>query len=233
VAFQIASLPAERVELHPTEAGLERILTANILGDKSTRDVDAPQVFYVDMVDPESRIKPHFHGVDQFQLVVRGEGTLGKEAVQPGCFHYADAWQPYGPITAGSEGLAYLTLRARHDSGAPYMPGGGRHREGKPRRPHFVEPVDMSAPESRTLVGPFADGLKASREKIDAGGTAAFSSDEQSDGQIGVVLSGDVVHDSTVYPQWSCFWLSRGERCAVSAGAGGADVLALQFPVQP
>jgi hypothetical protein len=233
VAFQIASLPAERVELHPTEAGLERILTANILGDKSTRDVDAPQVFYVEMIDPESRIKPHFHGVDQFQLVIAGDGTLGKEAVQPGCFHYADAWQPYGPITAGVAGLAYLTIRGRHDSGAHYMPGGGRYREGKPRRPHFVEPVDLSAPESRTLVGPFDDGLKASRTKIDAGGTAAFASDEHSDGQIGVVLGGEVVIDGIAYPEWSCFWLSRGGRCEVGAGARGADVLALQFPVRP
>ncbi len=88
----------------------------------------------------------------------------------------------------------------------------------------------MSAPESRTLVGPFDDGLKASREKIDAEETAAFSSDEHSDGQIGVVLGGEVVYDSTTYPQWSCFWLSRGERCEVSAGVNGADVLALQFP---
>ena len=218
--------------MHPTEAGLERILTANILGDKSTRDVDAPQVFYVDMIDPESRIKPHFHGVDQFQLVVRGWGTLGKEAVQPGCFHYADAWQPYGPITAGRDGLAYLTIRARHDSGAHYMPGGGRHREGKPRRPHFVEPVDVSAPESRTLVGPFEDGLKALREKIDAAGATAFSSDEHSDGEIGVVLGGNVVYDGTTFPQWSCFWLSPGERCDVRAGLNGADVLVLQFPVR-
>lgn len=232
VAFQIASLPDERVELHPTEAGLDRIMTANILGDKSTRDVHAPQVFYVEMVDPESRIKPHFHGVDQFQLVIAGDGTLGKEAVQAGCFHYADAWQPYGPITAGRNGLAYLTIRSRHDSGAHYMPGGGRHREGKPRRPHFVEPVDVSAPESRTLVGPFDDGLKASRAKIEAKGKAAFTSDDHSDGQIGVVLNGDLVFGGTRYPRWSCFWLSRGERCEVGAGVDGADVLALQFPVR-
>jgi hypothetical protein len=233
VGFQIASLPAERIELHPTEAGLERILSANILGDKSTRDVDAPQVFYVEMVDPESRINPHFHGVDQFQLIIEGDGTLGKEDVQPGCFHYADAWQPYGPITAGREGLAYLTIRARHDSGAHYMPGGGRHREGKPRRPHFVELVDLSVRESRTLAGPFDDGLRASRTSIDAKGTAAFASDMHSDGQIGVVLSGDLVFGGTRYSRWSCFWLSPGERYEVGAGVDGADVLALQFPVRP
>lgn len=230
MSFQIASLPENRTELHPTEAGLERILTANILGDKATRDIDAPQVFYVDMIDPESRIKPHFHGVDQFQLVVRGTGTLGKEAVEPGSFHYADAWQPYGPITAGREGLAYLTIRARHDSGVHYMPGGGRHREGKPRRPHFVEPVKVASPESRTIIGPLDDGLKAAREKIAAKGVAAFATDAHSGGQIGVVLSGSIVHDAATYPGWSCFWLPPGGRCDVLAGADGADVLALQFP---
>jgi hypothetical protein len=230
LSFQIASLPEERIELHPTEAGLERILTANILGDKSTRNADAPQVFYVDMVDPESRIKPHFHGVDQFQLVARGTGTLGKELVEPASFHYADAWQPYGPITAGQEGLAYLTIRARHDSGAHYMPGGGRYREGKPRRPHFVEAVDVSAPESRTIIGPFEDGLKAAREKIAADADAAFASDAQSGGQIGVVLGGSLIHDGATYARWSCFWLPPGESWRARAGAAGADVLALQFP---
>ena len=231
MSFQIASLPEHRIELHPTEAGLERILTANILGDKSTRNVDAPQVFYVDMVDPDSRVKPHFHGVDQFQLVARGQGTLGKEPVHPGYFHYSDAWQPYGPITAGSAGLAYLTIRARHDSGAHYMPGGGRYREGRPRRPHFVEAVDVSAPESRTIVGPFDDGLEASRRQIGVETTVVFGADENSGGQIGVVLGGDVVFDGAAYARWSCFWLPRGERYDVRAGGAGADVLALQFPM--
>jgi hypothetical protein len=44
------------------------------------------------------------------------------------------------------------------------------------------------------------------------------------------VLGGDVVSGETAYPRWSCFWVPRGERHDVRAGAGGADVLALQFP---
>jgi hypothetical protein len=231
MSFQIAALPEHRVELHPTEAGLERILTANLLGDKSTRNVEAPQVFYVDMVDPDSSVKPHFHGVDQFQLVARGTGTLGKVSVAAGSFHYADAWQPYGPITAGSEGLAYLTIRATHDSGAHYMPGGGRHRAGRPRRPHFVQPVDLGAPESRTLVGPFDDGLEASRRLVGAEGSVTFDSPARSAGQIGVVLNGDLVHEGDAYPRWSCFFLGPAERRDLRAGGDGADVLVLQFPV--
>jgi hypothetical protein len=233
LAFQIAALPPDRIELHPTEAGLERILTVNILGDKATRDVDAPQVFLVDMIDPNSRIKPHFHGVDQFQLVVRGSGSLGKKPVQPGSFHYADAWQPYGPLTAGADGLAYLTIRARHDSGAHYMPGGGRHREGTPRRPHFVEPVDVSSPESRTIVGPTDDRLRVARVSIGAGEQATFTADADSGGEIGVVLGGSLSFEGATYGQWSCFSLSAGQRCELEAGVDGADLLELQFPLKP
>jgi hypothetical protein len=231
LSFQIAALPPDRIELHPTEAGLERILTVNILGDKASRDIEAPQVFLVDMVDPNSRIKPHFHGVDQFQLVVRGSGSLGKNAVRTGSFHYADAWQPYGPLTAGDEGLAYLTIRARHDSGAHYMPGGGRHREGKPRRPHFVEPVDVSSPETRTIVGPTDDRLRVARVWIEIGEQATFTADPDSGGEIGVVLAGSLRHEGGVYGQWSCFSLAPGQRCQLEAGSDGADVLELQFPL--
>jgi len=233
VSFAIAELPEDRIELHPTEAGLERILTANILGDKAARAVPGPQVFYVDMVDGHSRINPHFHGVDQFQLVVRGVGTLGKVPVEPGCFHYADAFQPYGPIEAGPDGLAYLTIRARHDTGAHYMPGSGHLRAGRPRRTHFVAAVDVGERTTATLAGPYPDGLQARRVELHAGAEETFEAARASDGVVGVVLDGAVTADGRTYGRWSCFALSAGARCRLAGADGGADVLALQFPVPP
>jgi hypothetical protein len=231
VPFTIAELPEERIELHPVEARIERILAANIIGDKAVRSVLEPQVFYVDMVDAHSSIKPHFHGVDQFQLVVRGGGTLGKAEVQTGSFHYADAFQPYGPIEAGAEGLAYLTIRARHDTGAHYMPGSGDRRTGRPRRTHFVETVDVTQRATATIAGPFPDGLEASRIEVPEKGGAAFAAAHQSDGIVGVVLDGEVVVAGSTYGRLSCFALSPGAACRLGGGNGGADVLVLQFPL--
>jgi hypothetical protein len=56
-------------------------------------------------------IKPHFHSVDQYQVVVRGVARSGKHPMCSGDFHYADAYTSYGPIVAGEGGLAFFTLR--------------------------------------------------------------------------------------------------------------------------
>ncbi len=47
---------------------------------------DGPQVFMVEYYEPESTIEPHFHDVDQFQIVLRGAGRFGHE------FHSCRAW---------------------------------------------------------------------------------------------------------------------------------------------
>lgn len=228
--FQIASFPDDRVELHPREAGLERILAADVIGAKATRGLLAPQVFFVDMVDAGSRIKPHFHGVDQFQLVLRGDGFLGKEPVQPGSFHYADAFQPYGPIEAGDQGLAYLTVRARHDTGVHYMPGSGHLRGGRPRRAQFVCTVPLGRRESCTIAGPYDDGLAATRIEIAADSSHALEASPDLGGVIGIVLDGAVIHRGQAYGEWSCFALSPGDSDELQGGGTGADLLAFHFP---
>ncbi|MBT3534778.1 MAG: hypothetical protein HN478_12925, partial [Rhodospirillaceae bacterium] len=83
----------------------------NYLGtDTSHRDT--PQALLVEQ-SANSEIPPHFHGIDQFQVVVRGGGMLGKHAVKPVCIHYANAYSGYGPLNAEDEGVFYFTLRAQ------------------------------------------------------------------------------------------------------------------------
>ncbi|MBO9354443.1 hypothetical protein GG851_10585 [Bordetella petrii] len=64
----------------------------------------------------------HFHMQHQFQVVLRGQGTLGKHLLAPGSVHYASPQSAYGPIVAGDDGLDYFTLRVLTDKGAWYMP---------------------------------------------------------------------------------------------------------------
>ena len=81
-----------------------------------------PQAFLVEMPEPGSVIPPHFHREDEFQVVVAGNGSLGKHALEGVAVHFADAYTPYGPIRVGPAGLTFFTLRARADPGAEYMP---------------------------------------------------------------------------------------------------------------
>src|SRR5690349_16909151 len=41
---------------------------------------------------------PHFHINDQFQVVVGGQGKLGRHALTPYCVHFSRAYTPYGPL---------------------------------------------------------------------------------------------------------------------------------------
>jgi hypothetical protein len=71
---------------------------------------------------PGHVIQPHFHAVDQFQIVVRGSATLGKHVMRPVAIHYTDAFTPYGPILVEGEGMTFFNFRSRVDGGAQYMP---------------------------------------------------------------------------------------------------------------
>jgi hypothetical protein len=94
------------------------------------------QAFVVKQTEPE--LRAHFHEVDQFQIIVGGSGTIGRESVRPGAIHYADGYTVYGPIrTTDPHGISYLTLRAKPATYLNYMPesrqkrtdagGGGGH----------------------------------------------------------------------------------------------------------
>ena len=49
-----------------------------------------PQAFLVERNYPGARISPHFHDIDQFQIVVAGDCTMGKKDARSVTFQYAD-----------------------------------------------------------------------------------------------------------------------------------------------
>jgi hypothetical protein len=58
----------------------------------------------------------HFHDHDQFQVVVAGSVDMAGEILGPGSVHYTDARTPYGPFTAGPDGLTLMVIRPGADS---------------------------------------------------------------------------------------------------------------------
>ena len=116
---------------------------------------DLPQAFLVVRPYANARIEPHFHDVDQFQIVVAGDGRIGKKAVRPITFQYADAFTPYGPIVARDDGISFFTLRNFASGGHWSMPGNKHNmpcRAGRNIRP-------------AARVGQRPDGHKAQRKR--------------------------------------------------------------------
>ena len=131
--------------------------------------------------DPNSILTPHFHAVDQFQVVVAGSGAFGKVPVRPMTVHYAGAYTPYGPITT-EDGIEYFVARNGVDLLAAFRcrkaePNCLRFHAATlfPRRSRFsprvywnAPPIPSSWPRSRPSTTGWAHGYIVSPQ-VDIG----------------------------------------------------------------
>src|SRR5258707_14054434 len=201
-------------------------------------DPVAPQAFLVEQ-DPGTLIEPHFHLQDEFQVMVGGGGSLGRHAVQPVSVHFAGAHTGYGPITAGSNGLDYFTLRARMDTGAQFLPGARDKRQRVPKR-HLLGPVvppseggDLASRKNSELVAlfePQADGIAAWMQRVPAGGSAKAPI-HPGGGRFLLVIGGGLeLNGERVPPPWAAFVSAGGAMAALRAGSEGLEGLLVEFP---
>jgi hypothetical protein len=198
----------------------------------------SPQAFLVEQ-DPGTVIEPHFHLENEFQVMVAGSGSLGRHAVEPVSVHYAGAHTGYGPITAGSDGLHYFTLRARMDSGAQFLPGARdkmqrvpkRHLLGNPLRPsHAPELSARREPEVVSILEPETDGIAAWMLRVPAG-RASTPPVHPGGGRFLVVIGGMLELNGERLPRLSTAFMSAEESVPpLRAGSDGLEVLVLQFP---
>ena len=185
-----------------------------------------------------SIVASHFHESNQFQVVVAGSGMLGTHAVQPIAVHYSNAYSAYGPITAGDEGLQYLTLRNGYDRGARYLPAAREELRGVRRR--FRAAVADAAPpgappeqaSTETLLAEAPDGLGAWRHRLPPGAALRGPDPASGDGQFWVVTGGELrAADGATLPALSCAFVGPEEApFAVTAGAAGLEVVVMQYP---
>jgi uncharacterized RmlC-like cupin family protein len=73
-------------------------------------------------VPPGYTSEAHFHEYDQFQVVVEGSVDMAGEILGPGSVHYTDAKRPYGPFTAGPDGLTLMVIRPGAPEKGPRTP---------------------------------------------------------------------------------------------------------------
>lgn len=215
--------------------------------DYTERKAGVPQLLLVEQQIPGSKILPHFHGVDQFQVVIGGSGKLGQQSVGPVSLHYTNRFTAYGPIEAGPQGMSYYVLRPELAvSGSHYlhvpeerakMPRGGKR--------YFMADnlAVVSVDDLKSLAQPAVNPLMpAVDDEADAGVFAqmlllppdsAYSGAEPQSGggQVFLVLQGTLEHDGQSLAAPASVALTRDEKAlAFRAGPSGLQVLMLQYP---
>jgi hypothetical protein len=204
-------------------------------------DQHRPQAFLVEQ-EPNWVLPVHFHLRHQFQVITAGSGVLGRRPVEPLCIHYASPESGYGPLTAGPEGLSYLTLRVVSDEGAWYLPESrARMQLGIKKQQEHGEPKTLlSDAEIRELRAPTLDVLIAEQESGVAANLVRMPPDQlfptttgrPNGGRFYVVTKGSLVLGEMKLSSLATIFVSHDDALDLRSGPDGLEVLMLQFPEQ-
>lgn len=201
----------------------------------------SPTLFLVEQ-GPGSILPPHFHRQNEFQLVVKGGGSIGAHVVSEFTLHYAGAYTGYGPIVPGPQGLAYFTIRAVFESGGLMLPESRHEMARGPKRqlhspPFHATPTAALAKTSSTqtidIFSDQPDRLAARRILIPPAQSVSGLDPNDSSGVFHIVLSGSVLVDGTsLHRLESAFGSPDEGPLAMRSGEAGAEVLSLRIPVR-
>ena len=209
-------------------------------------DPHQPQFYTVEQM-PDTVIDPHYHAVEQWQVIVSGDGTLGRHVAEPVAVHYVDRYTGYGPITAGKQGLTYYTVRAMSDPGAQFLdkPQAKEKLKQAPRSKKRYLYVDAEAVRASTrdelqrrshvdtdpVIPIYDDGLAAWVVRMGPDSEALAPDAAQSGGQGLLVIAGNLIHEKNALPEMSCMFVAASSTpMRLKAGSTGAEILVLQFP---
>jgi hypothetical protein len=208
----------------------------------AAEDRPAPQAFLIEQ-DPNTEIRSHYHQQDQFQVVIGGEGTLGRHRVAPVSVHYAGRYTGYGPIRAGGGGVHYFSLRPVTTANAYYLPESRGEMLDVPRRHVLGEPVPVSSAQAlgaRTAaaidapIAPQADGLAAWLMRLPPRASAPVPATAGAGERFYLVCGGGLRLEGAVLPRLSVLFATADEDgFAAAAGDEGLELLVMQFPRTP
>lgn len=200
-----------------------------------------PQAYLIEQPG-DSEVAAHFHDTNQFQVFVHGKGTFGKIPINGLMVHYAKAHTTYGPISAGEDGIHYMTLRNNWDSGAKRMPE-NRKNLRKIKRSHrlandipipSVHSLQSVTIETSDLILLKEDGLGVRQFNAGPGQEFPISLETNGAGSYVFVVSGSIIHKGVDYETQSLVYRYHDDGpLIVEAGTNGTCVLLLQFPPEP
>lgn len=198
--------------------------------------VDHPVAFLVEGTK-ERVIRPHYHEVDQFQVIVKGGGTLGRHPLPMYGVHFTRAHTPYGPILFAEEGLGFLTLRAHWDPGAQYIPDKKEALSQVPnRRPWQATEGPRFQPNGAVNLQRFDHirddrGLAAYAITLQPNVATAAPDVAGTNGQYIIVTNGSLVHEGQAKESLTIIFVKPDEPAfTLQAGPEGMEALILNFP---
>lgn len=198
--------------------------------------MEAPMAFLAEGT-PGRVIRPHFHDVDQFQVIVSGGGVLGRHPLAIHAVHFSRAHTPYGPIIANEEGLGFLTLRAHWDPGAQYLPDARERLQGLAGRkpwqvtelPRFIDANDVNLHMFSEIKD--EHGLGGYSLMLKAHARAMAPDPALGHGQYIIVTKGSLTYQGKDYGAISIGFVRPDEPAIeLAAGADGLEALVLSFP---
>ena len=191
---------------------------------------------------PGRTSQPHFHPVDQFQVLISGKGRMGRHDMGTYCVHFSRAYTPYGPFVSDEVvGLVCFNLHAlvNQNYRAFHLPQeAGRLKQVPNRQPwQITSHANFPGELLQDVVLQDIPGIQD--ENGLAGHTLSMRPNVQSyspgcangAGQYLIVVEGSIVHGGKelnapalvfVYPEEAAY--------QVQAGGGGAKALVLNFP---
>lgn len=186
---------------------------------------------------PHRVIRPHFHEVDQFQVIVSGGGVIGKHPLSLHAVHFSRAHTPYGPLTGDDRGVGFLTLRAHWDPGAQYLDQSKDDLlKVENRKPWQVTEAPKFDGDADVNVHTFSEikderGLAAFSIKLKPGATMAGPDVSNSNGQYLIVTKGSLNYQGKEYGAISIGFTKPNEGSfPIVAGPEGVEALLLNFP---
>ena len=215
--------------------------------DYTERRAGVPQLLLVEQLVPGSKILPHFHGIDQFQVFIDGVGRLGHHDIHPISIHYTNRYTGYGPIEAGPQGLSYLVLRPSFDTlGSQYLHVPEARARLRPGSKRFLladgiaartadELLALDAIKVKRVMGVEADdpeaGLFVDVVSVPSHTCYAACDPASGGGQVVIVIAGSVTHaGEPLGLRGSIAVMADEPAVSVSAGESGAQLLVLQYP---
>jgi hypothetical protein len=200
-----------------------------------------PMIYLVDQ-EPNSTIQMHFHQVDQFQVFVGGSGSMGRHPLAPITVHYTNAFTGYGPLSAGPDGLQYLTIRAQWDPGLRPLP------EAKDERPpagtfktrqHTTAALPVASNDALLRLPALtshplfdANDSRSCAWRLTIPPYRSFESPASRSAPSVVIVCAGFLEDQRTGGPMSCHFVHAGEAACFNSGAAGAELLILQFDAQ-
>jgi len=183
---------------------------------------------------------PHFHNVDQFQIMTEGKGKMGRHDICANSIHFSTAYTPYGPFTADAEtSLTCLIIRVRPDTGAQHSLEDLHKLSQIPDRHPWQVTRDVSFPEigaANVLMQSVAEiqnenGLATYTLSMKPNAVAVTPDPSNGQGLFVVLVKGSLIHDNRESKALTVVFVSNNEKkFEICAGPAGLEGYIVQFP---